>query len=588
MPVTSDIVDDWEETLDVFLDRPLRLAVEQRYWHPIAETATLERLVRDPAFAEEPGRHLGLFADHSAVHARDIAVRLVTLLDSHNGLLFEHRPPDRLRFMQAYGVLLALMHDVGMVNDTPAGRKLHAQFAAQALYRSDFGDFADELASSGIVAERLTAVSSASGFSVSQPLVLRELLAMAVCHSKSTVPIALMSDNDALRRAMWVAVAADLDAQLHARQLGDWTSADLSKPSGNHHHYDAAADSGAVDGVADTAFTWLTSAAPSHQLLVADVLDTVRMLRAADALRQRGADLRTSAGFEVFVDDTGYAVFALSSLESDLAFHIRVDSPLSVGEANLAAATIGPNGDLRVAFNRDDFSAAASARVAEACAEVLVDIAADVLDAFPLQRPPELQVECRGEFRDFTDRVCAAIVESAPELDGRVTVVASLGPATAEERQRYLLARPIDAVSPQADELLAELRMRGVPTDRLDPEVCFAGVHLAQVDTGDVLMRLGDSASFVYIPTAPGLELESGAGFDGVALRPWSQVGATGVLRRGERNSTVVATAPLSVIMIPGSVFARYWYHPYETHELGALAANLAPDRMQSDWIQTS
>ena len=50
-------------------------------------------------------------------------------------------------------------------------------------------------------------------------------------------------------------------------------------------------------------------AAAAHRALADDAIDAVRLVRAADALRQRGTTLRTSAGYEIFIDtDSGDAV----------------------------------------------------------------------------------------------------------------------------------------------------------------------------------------------------------------------------------------------------------------------------------------
>jgi hypothetical protein len=46
-------------------------------------------------------------------------------------------------------------------------------------------------------------------------------------------------------------------------------------------------------------------------------------------------------------------------------------------------------------------------------------------------------------------------------------------------------------------------------------------------------------------------------------------------VRRAERNSTVVAVAPVEVLMIPGELFAREWFHPYEEHEVTDLLARI-------------
>ena len=66
-----------------------------------------------------------------------------------------------------------------------------------------------------------------------------------------------------------------------------------------------------ADPAAD-AFAWVDSPHPAHGALTTDAVDAVRLVRVADALRQRGSALRTAAGYEIFIDvETGQAVFSL-------------------------------------------------------------------------------------------------------------------------------------------------------------------------------------------------------------------------------------------------------------------------------------
>jgi hypothetical protein len=55
-------------------------------------------------------------------------------------------------------------------------------------------------------------------------------------------------------------------------------------------------------------------------------------------------------------------------------------------------------------------------------------------------------------------------------------------------------------------------------------------------------------------------------------------VGTTGVIRRAERNSEVVAERTVDVIVIPGELYAREWLRPLRVDELLArLPERLAP-----------
>jgi hypothetical protein len=57
-------------------------------------------------------------------------------------------------------------------------------------------------------------------------------------------------------------------------------------------------------------------------------------------------------------------------------------------------------------------------------------------------------------------------------------------------------------------------------------------------------------------------------------LPPWVPVGTTGVIRRAERNSEIVAEREVDVIMIPGELYARAWLRPLRVDE---LAGRLRP-----------
>ena len=82
--------------LDEILSRPVRTWLEERFWRPIEAQATLEVLRDDPGFLADPGTHPAMFADHGVVHARDVAVGLVRLLDTIDGVLLAGagRPRD--------------------------------------------------------------------------------------------------------------------------------------------------------------------------------------------------------------------------------------------------------------------------------------------------------------------------------------------------------------------------------------------------------------------------------------------------------------------------------------------------------------
>ena len=109
--------------LDEWLGPAIRIDLEDRLWRPIGDQATLEALVDDPAFLADPAHHPAMFADHGVVHARDVAVGVVRLMDVVHGVLVPRRSAGRWRFVTALGVATAYIHDIGMVDMSTEGRR---------------------------------------------------------------------------------------------------------------------------------------------------------------------------------------------------------------------------------------------------------------------------------------------------------------------------------------------------------------------------------------------------------------------------------------------------------------------------------
>src|SRR4051812_9245864 len=145
--------------LDAYLSRRVQTYLEERFWRPIEAQATLEVLRDDPDFLADPGRHPAIFADHGVVHVRDVAIGLTRLLDTVNGVLLPYRPEPRQHFVQALGVGLAYLHDIGMVDMTRSGRRVHALFAAHAAFGPDVNPLVEHLLTTGPVGARLAEIA---------------------------------------------------------------------------------------------------------------------------------------------------------------------------------------------------------------------------------------------------------------------------------------------------------------------------------------------------------------------------------------------------------------------------------------------
>jgi len=564
---------DGLESIDELLPPRLREVLEEQYWRPIGEAAILDALAGDSSFLADPLGHPALYSDHGIVHVRDIAAGFVSLASIANGLLLARRPSERQAFLVSYGLLLTYLHDVGMVDQTSVGRRLHPIYAAHVAYGPDLdGLVANLLATGGPLVSRLDAVQAEAPFVAPLDVVLRELLSLSVAHSKSTVPAPLLDDRGAFRLLAQRVVLTDLDT--HRSGTFD-VRADGDPPlTANTDRY--------ADPLGQS-FAWLESGEFAQVQLADDVVDALRVLRAADALRQRGTSLKTSAGYEIFVDAaTGEAVYALRSAANDEVYLLRGSRPGNAGEANVRLAAVTETGHLRIAFHRGSFLRPEAARYATDCAAYVVsDIADDVLTSFTTERsavglePPmlagdamQVQLERPSDGPAFAEQVARVVAASHPKLADRVVAAADLEGVVREERDRYHRGVPVEPSSQEARQALEQLARHGTRVEGIDIEAAFADVRRVRVRSGEVLASIGSPPAFVYVATGPGLRVRPGGGYRAESVGEWVPVGTTGVIRRAERNAEVTADREVDVLLIPGECYVRVWFRPYGPDEL--------------------
>lgn len=549
--------------------------LEERFWRPIEHGAVLESLAHDPAFLADPVNHPALFSDHGVVHVRDVAAGVLWLADTVNGLLLPGRPPERQSFLAGYAVLITYLHDIGMHDQTRTGRRLHALRAAHAAYGHDFDVVVEGLLSSGgPVARRLADVEAVAPFACPVDVVLRELLSMSFAHSKSVVPAPMLDDPRRLRRLAQRIVLTDLTTHRAAGVLpGPDESPELSA---NTDRYDRAEQQ---------SFAWLASRDPAHRGLVDDVVDAIRILRAADALRQRGTSLKTTAGYEIFIDAaSGEAVFSLRAADNSKVYLLRGDSPKSAGEANLRMAAVAPDGHLRIAFHRGGYLGPDATRyAAESTAHVVGDILDDVLGSFSRRSVPDdleaptlsidevrIQFERPADNPSFAEDVGSLVAAANPRLAARIMAVAGLEGVPPHERERYHRGIPVDPGSDEARDVLEQLAGHGTKVEGIDVDAAFADVRRVRFHAGEVVAPIGSLPAFVYVAKGPGLRVQPGGGYPAAAVSAWVPVGTTGVIRRAERNAEVTVDQDVDVLMIPGECYVRAWFRPYTADELAA------------------
>ena len=116
--------------------------------------------------------------------------------------------------------------------------------------------------------------------------------------------------------------------------------------------------------------------------LIEDVIDTLRSLRCADALRQRGTVLKTSGNCEIFVDQrTANAIYALRPDDQHLCL-LEIPDQINAGEANLSSQ-LDADGNLRISFYHGMFTDQETVLKAARCVALVVnDIQEDAIGSF--------------------------------------------------------------------------------------------------------------------------------------------------------------------------------------------------------------
>lgn len=590
--------------IDTWLSAAIRTQIEAQYYAQINRQAAFERLRLDPSFMADLHTHVGLFSDHGVVHVRDVARQVLAVLHACHGVLIPRRPAARFARLCGYGVLLAYFHDIGMVDFSTAGRHMHPEFAAQAVFDPALDPLIAQIwrENSGGLAEYAAALAAAGAPTADPQRLLRELLALSMAHSKRKVPIAVLNDPPRLRRTLQQAIRTnlhllDLQQRLaaaprqprqpdtsHEADAAETALAAYAGPAVNPHVGRFYAD------VAQEAFAWLVATAPPLPELRQDVTDTVRALRAADALRQRGTYLKTSGNYEVFADSrTGNAVYALRHGD-DRLFLLETTDQISAGEANIAGSELDTDGNLRITFHRGAFTAPGSvSHAAESAARVVRDIQDDVLESFV--RPPgdaerqglktavsaHILLEETADNPEFVRLVAQHLGRLAPALAGRIGITPSLQHSTDAERTRYLAGQPVNWPMPQRHDLLQRLQASGHRSAQIDAQQAFDHVRLVALAAGEILITAGTPAVFVYIPLGSGLKVEPLGGYQAFAVQPWMPLGVTGVIRGAVRNATVTAEAPLQLLMLPKSVYLQHWHHTHTPDSFRQMVADLPP-----------
>ncbi len=595
--------------VEAFVSARIRQRIEQMYYARVNVQARLEHLMRDPAFLPNLGRHVGLFSDHGIVHVRDVARQILQVLERAHGRIIPTRSALRLSRMKGYGALVAYLHDIGMRDFSEFGRRMHPEFAARALFSAELQDVFEAIweENSGNLAWHLTNLTSRTDLGQPAALILREMLAMSICHSKSKVPSQLLNDLPALRGVMLDSIGADLHALYEHQQNQKHPRSSSAAAPGPEGVREPAGAEGAhrrhqevhnpdltayYDDFGSQAFQWLITDQHEFAELQQDVIDTLRALRCADALRQRGTLLTTSGEYEIFVDQrTANAVFGLR-LGADQLYLLELPDEIAGGEANIASSELDPQCDLRISFHRGAFSnRGATARAARSAARVVYDIQQDVIGSWEralspagrtaLRRAADMKImlEETDDNPMFVDRVAENLAEMDATVGQRVRSVPSLNLASERERDLYLDAPGLDWDLPSRQSLLRKLADSGHLVDQIEPQHAFADVKEIELEPGQVLLDAGALAAFVYIPLDPGLKIIPDSGHASFLVEPWMPLGVTAVIRGATRSATVRAESAVRLLMIPKSVYLRHWHSTHSPQSFAETVNWISPPR---------
>lgn len=338
------------------------------------------------------------------------------------------------------------------------------------------------------------------------------------------------------------------------------------------------------------AFQWLVAEDAGARALAVDVVDTLRVLRCADALRQRGSVLKTSGGYEIFLDQTSADVLFALRRGAEQLLLTALDVPIAAGESNVASSTLDDDGNLRIAFHRGAFTHPQAVQRAAANAACAVhDIQADVIGSFQQldanelngARPAhpaytlQIMLEEADDNPTFASLVREQIYTLSPQLRGRVHVVPRTRPSrpAAEptfEEARYAAASSLTWSRAEQRVVAARLARGGHTMAAVELDTAFEQVRLIRLQAGETLVEAGAAARFVYVQLDEGLMVVPLGGYPPFAAPAWLLLGSTGVIRGAQRNATIYATRNLSLLVIPQAVYLNAWHRPYQRAELVA------------------
>ncbi len=567
-----------------YLSKQVRDYIENTFYARITEQSKLDNLVHDKSFMEDMSSHIGLFSDHGIVHVRDVARLILETIEVSHGVHIAPRSEYRLNFMRGYGVIVAYLHDIGMIHFSKIGRATHSQFAAQEVYSGSFDHYFDIIweENCGNVPWRILALHEEGLITADPKNVLREMLALVPAHSKSQCDIKVLNNSAKLRQNILDIIEYDLEYIYYLKQIE--TSEEIfSGKQFESTKYSKKTQTNRkklYTNFRQEAYTWLLSDEPEILDFIDDIKDTLRLLRCADSFRQRGTSYKTSGGYQMFTDlYSGNAICCFSNEKNQL-FLFEDSSPHAIGEANIASTKYTAEGDLAISFYTGLFkSNEAREHVAKSVAFVIYDIVLDVIDSLILPddyrdkgkisktTPIKILLEDAPDGWDFTRLIGTELTKLAPSLKDRIVYTIQLNAIPNNEKNRYLNGKEFNGSLEDKKNIIKMVAVHGHKIDGINVEEAFEDTKLISINPGEYLIKAGDPAGFIYLSFNEGLLGLPLGGYETFKIAPYALIGNSSAISGTERNANIIADAEVELLMIPQEVYLKHWHHTFNEKE---------------------
>jgi hypothetical protein len=524
--------------------------------------------------------------DHGPNHGRNVVENASDLIETaqERGLI-ERRTGARAGTMELMTRVNAGMHDIWMQDLTQAGRPLHPARAAREAFSRGLDAAASDILAERVDGHRTLQEALVRDYGVAAadvPRVMREMMSLSYGHSKSAVPLETLDSPSLMRKTMKDVVRAQ----------------EAGKETPFESHYAP----GSFDRVA---YDWLET----NPKLSADMIDAVRILRPADAMRWRGPnDSRSSNGSSIgvaVIDGEVTTFMRMADAESGRTYMVRFDSPISMGEANTRYTSVNAKGELTLGLDKGSFGSEANDRVmARGSAHVILDVGQDWVGSFrgverkpivvelPAERSPQFKkmlqdglqealAELRHKGKDT--RLASRVVENVVFVESASGAAKAPGSrAPPAELIRYGNGKPFDPAGRRAPELLKLIGDNGVDVSALDASRAFEGARVITLAPGEELIKKGTGGEFVYVLMEGELKTVLGRGYAAHPLPKGVPTGEMAVISGNARSADVSATQASRVLAIPKATYLAEWTKAFYTHEtvLGRLKSDFGAPRL--------